>query len=139
MGFQFQGNGEFLWRLCKAIYLKSIAAGLAGDNNLKKNLIQEAVNYGEAAIVSNEASSEAHKWYAIVVGCRGEFVGIKEKILDGYEFKKHVDRAAELSPTDHTIQHLLGRYGNLANKKPKNGCRIIPSFVVQLFRNEVNW
>lgn len=107
---EFQGNGEFLWRLCKAIYLKSIAAGLAGDNNLKKNLIQEAVNYGEAAIVSNEASSEAHKWYAIVVGCRGEFVGIKEKILDGYEFKKHVDRAAELSPTDHTIQHLLGRF-----------------------------
>jgi hypothetical protein len=39
-----------------------------------------------------------------------EFVGIKEKIMDGYEFKKHVDRAAELAPHDHTIQHLLGRY-----------------------------
>ncbi|TRY78613.1 hypothetical protein TCAL_09484 [Tigriopus californicus] len=105
-----EGNSEYLWRLCKAIYLKSIAAGLAGDTNLKKNLIQEAVNYGEAAIAVNEASAEAHKWYAIVVGCRGEFVGIKEKILDGYEFKKHVDRAAQLSPTDHTIQHLLGRF-----------------------------
>ncbi len=43
------------------------------------------------------------------MGSRGEFVGIKEKILDGFEFKKHVDRAAELSPNDHTIQHLLGR------------------------------
>eukprot|EP00095_Tigriopus_kingsejongensis_P008957 maker-scaffold334_size202906-snap-gene-0.14 protein:Tk08957 transcript:maker-scaffold334_size202906-snap-gene-0.14-mRNA-1 annotation:"regulator of microtubule dynamics protein 3" len=103
-------NCEFLWRLCKAIYLKSIAAGLAGDTQLKRVLIIEAVTFGEAAVAANESSSEAHKWYAIVVGCRGEFVGIKDKILDGYEFKKHVDRAAELSPTDHTIQHLLGRF-----------------------------
>ena len=36
-------------------------------------------------------------------------LGIKEKILDGFEFKKHIDRAAELSPQDHTIRHLLGR------------------------------
>ena len=37
-------------------------------------------------------------------------MGIKEKILDGYEFKKHVDLAAQLAPNDPTIQHLLGRF-----------------------------
>ncbi len=30
--------------------------------------------------------------------------------MDGFEFKRHVDRAASLAPHDHTIQHLLGRF-----------------------------
>jgi len=68
-----------------------------------------AVEYGELALSIDENCSEAHKWYAIVVGSRGEYVGIKEKIKDGYEFKKHIDKAAELSPQDHTVKHLLGR------------------------------
>merc|ERR1719479_36287 len=33
-----------------------------------------------------------------------------QRILDGFEFKKHIDRAAELAPQDHTIRHLLGRF-----------------------------
>ncbi len=44
------------------------------------------------------------------MGSRGEFVSIKEKIEDGFEFKQHVDIAAQLAPADHTIQHLLGRF-----------------------------
>ena len=102
-------NSEFLWRLCKAIYLNASSLGVAGDTEGKQRLVLEAVTYGESAIRCNENSSESHKWYAIAVGSRAEFVGIKEKILDGFEFKKHVDKAAELSPHDHTIQHLLGR------------------------------
>ena len=64
----------------------------------------------QRAVDFNCNSSEGHKWYAIVVGSRSEYVGTKEKIEDGYEFKRHIDRAAELAPHDHTIQHLLGRY-----------------------------
>lgn len=67
------------------------------------------MDYGARAIAIDESSSEAHKWFAIVIGSRGEYVGIKEKIEDGYEFKKHIDRAAELAPQDHTVKHLLGR------------------------------
>ena len=36
--------------------------------------------------------------------------GVKEKILDGFEFKKHIDTAAELNPSDHITHHLLGRF-----------------------------
>ena len=35
---------------------------------------------------------------------------MKEKILDGFEFKKHIDTAAELNPGDHITHHLLGRF-----------------------------
>ncbi len=86
------------------------------------------MQHGQRAIDFNCNSSEGHKWYAIVVGSRAEFVGIKEKILDGYEFKKHVDRAAELAPHDHTIQHLLGRYDEAANSSSYSFASSIPMF-----------
>jgi len=103
-------NGEFLWRLCKSTYLMAVAMGLKGDQAKKQELIFRAVDHGERAIKNDDNSSEAHKWFAIALGSRGEYLGIKEKILDGFEFKKHIDKASELAPQDHTIQHLLGRF-----------------------------
>lgn len=61
-------------------------------------------------LCQNCCSYWIHLRYAIAVGSCGEFVGVKEKIIDGYEFKKHIEIASELAPQDHTIQHLLGRY-----------------------------
>jgi len=113
----YPSNPEFLWRLCKATYLvavregESSGGGQENDSSAKKQeMIFEAVAVGAKAIEADDSSSEAHKWYAISVGVRGEFLGIKEKILDGFEFKKHIDRASELAPNDHTVQHLLGRF-----------------------------
>lgn len=107
----YPGNPEFLWRLCKATYLVAVRCGEeSGDVKKKQEMIFEAVAVGAKAIEADEASSEAHKWYAIAVGVRGEFLGIKEKILDGFEFKKHIDKASQLAPNDHTVQHLLGRF-----------------------------
>lgn len=103
-------NPDYLWRMCKSMYLMAVVIGQEGDSAKKQSLIFEAVDYGLKAIEIDELNSEAHKWYAIVIGSRGEYLGIKEKILDGYEFKKHIDRAADLSPQDHTIRHLLGRF-----------------------------
>ena len=99
--------------MCKAIYFCSSFLPSKDPALTKKALIDEAVNHGERAVAANDLSANAHKWFAISVGSRGEFVGVKEKILDGFEFKRHVDRAAELAPQDHTIQHLLGRYRRL--------------------------
>ena len=74
------------------------------SKNVKKYILYFQI------VSCDETSSEAHKWFAIVLGSRGEYLGIKEKILDGFEFKKHIDRASELAPQDHTIRHLLGRW-----------------------------
>lgn len=54
-------NGEYLWRLCKALCLK---ASTFENNELKKKLIFEAVPIGERAIECSNNSSEAHKWCA---------------------------------------------------------------------------
>ena len=103
-------NAEFLWRLCKSTYLMAVAVGLDGNQTKKQELIFQSVDHGQRAIHIDDTSSEAHKWYAIALGSRGEYLGIKEKILDGFQFKKHIDKAAELAPQDHTIRHLLGRF-----------------------------
>ena len=105
----YSDNVEFLWRFCKAVYLVAVVMGQEGDMSKKQEMIFEAVDVGSKAIACDDNSSEAHKWYAIAVGIRGEYLGIKEKILDGFEFKKHIDKASELAPNDHTIRHLLGR------------------------------
>jgi len=103
-------SADFLWRLCKAQHLMSLTAGREGDNKKKQELVLAAVEDGKEALRLDELNGEAHKWFAIALGSRGEFGGVKEKILDGFEFKKHIDRAAELNPRDYIIHHLLGRF-----------------------------
>lgn len=107
---EYKNNPSFLWRLCKSQYLCSVLVGQDGDKDRKKELILEAINTGEQALKLNANNSEAHKWYAIALGSRGEFSGVKEKILDGFEFKKHIDLSAQLNPHDHITHHLLGRF-----------------------------
>ncbi len=80
---QLGRNSEFLWRLCKAIYLSAVQVGATSSSNglnspggansqldstdaacenAKRALINEAVAVGARAIQSDENSSEAHKW-----------------------------------------------------------------------------
>lgn len=55
-------------------------------------------------------SADFHKWYAILIGSHGMFLPTKAKIESGHKFRKHVDRALELSPNDPALYHLLGRF-----------------------------
>ena len=70
---EYNTNPSFLWRLCKAQYLNAVLAGQDGARDIKKDLIQEAVQSGERALDLDQRNSEAHKWYAISLGSRGEF------------------------------------------------------------------
>jgi len=104
------GCPALLWRLCKAQYLCAVLAGQDGAADIKRDLIEEAVQAGRRALELDEGNPEAHKWFAIALGSRGEFQSVKEKILGGFEFKSHIDRAAELNPADPVTAHLLGRF-----------------------------
>jgi len=99
-----------LWRLCKAHYLCSVLENQEDNKEEQRRLIMASIQHGEEALALDAANPEAHKWFAIALGSRGEFGGVREKILDGFEFKKHIDMAAELNPRDHITQHLLGRF-----------------------------
>ena len=58
----------------------------------------------------DDEKSEVHKWFAITLGSKGEYLSVKEKIADGFLFKQHLDRALQLAPEDATIHHLMGRF-----------------------------
>ena len=66
--------------------------------------------YASEALQLAPEDPECHKWYAIAVGSLSEFVGVQQKIQNGYEFKKHVDSAIKLKPGDPTLHHMLGRW-----------------------------
>uniref|UniRef100_A0A6M2DD14 Regulator of microtubule dynamics protein 1 n=1 Tax=Xenopsylla cheopis TaxID=163159 RepID=A0A6M2DD14_XENCH len=103
---QSNENAELYWRLAKVCYRLSIlASGQEREDWISKGLIN-----AEKALELNETNSECHKWYAILMGSRVEFLGIKDKIEEGFIFKKHVERALELNSGDPYLYHLLGRF-----------------------------
>jgi len=101
---------ELLWRLCKACHLMSSQYGAEGNKEKKNEFITKGVEFGQKALEVNKTNWKAHKWFAICVGARGELQSIKEKLMDGHTFKKHVDTAININPTDATLHHLLGRF-----------------------------
>ncbi|XP_066990984.2 regulator of microtubule dynamics protein 2 [Anabrus simplex] len=97
-----------LWRLAKASHFMAIEC----NENLekKKEYVLQGCSFAQQALELDDRNSEAHKWFAVLVGSRGEFMGIKGRIEDGFVFKQHVDRALTLHPTDPSLHHLLGRF-----------------------------
>lgn len=72
--------------------------------------VSAAYNYASQALELDDESAEVHKWYGILVGAKGEFLSVKERILNGTLFKAHIDKALEIKPKDSTLHHLLGRF-----------------------------
>lgn len=69
-----------------------------------------AFDYADKAIKMNDKIGDVHKWFAITLGSKGEFLSISDKIKNGFTFKEHIDKAVELNPKDATLYHLLGRF-----------------------------
>ncbi|KAK7076822.1 Regulator of Microtubule Dynamics, partial [Halocaridina rubra] len=107
---QYSENAELLWRLAKATRNMAAIQEKLGNNKEKETLIFEAYDFAEKALSFNKDHAEIHKWYAILAGARGEFLGIRERVQSGNVFKKHIDHALELNPRDSTLHHLLGRF-----------------------------
>ncbi|KAK7792371.1 hypothetical protein R5R35_007724 [Gryllus longicercus] len=105
---QCPDNVGLLCRLAKACH--SVGTCETEDAKRRREHILQGCAYAQKALELNDSNSEAHKWYAITVGSRGEFTGIREKISDGNIFKQHVDKALAISPNDSALHHLSGRF-----------------------------
>ncbi|CAN7983708.1 unnamed protein product [Ixodes hexagonus] len=107
---QYSKSAPFLWRMAKVTHLCGITAQKNGEVSRKRDLAFEAFAYAKEALAVDDKNAEVHKWYAITIGSLSEFIGVQQKIQNGYEFKEHVDIAAKLKPTDPTLHHMLGRW-----------------------------
>jgi len=104
---EFPENPELLWRIGKAHHKISTATD---DKLVKQENIEKGLAACHLALNLNSNIAEAHKWYAILIGLRSSFQPVKEKISDGFLFKKHIDAALALNPDDATLHHMLGRF-----------------------------
>jgi len=107
---EIEPNADLFWRLGRAQYDMAMLAGKEGNIDEKHRFMREAMGTCKKAVELNDDNAFAHKWYGIAVGNYVEFVGSKEKIELGYEYKKHIERAIELNPEDPSAYSLLGRW-----------------------------
>ncbi|CAL4061932.1 unnamed protein product, partial [Meganyctiphanes norvegica] len=103
-------NPQFLWRFAKATRNMAAIASKQGNTVEQKTLIFKAYEHIEKALPLDGNSADIHKWYAILAGARGEYLGVKERVKTGTVFKHHIDLALQLQPQDATLHHLLGRF-----------------------------
>lgn len=99
----FEGNSVCL--VFSALFLELCICSLSLMTS-----VFAAYNYAAQALQLDQESAEVHKWYGILVGAKGEFLGVKERIHNGTLFKVHIDKALEIKPKDSTLHHLLGRF-----------------------------
>lgn len=101
------GNVNLLWRIGKA-HLK--LSERSTDKSYIQNQIEKGVEACTKALELDPRCAAAHKWMAILIGGRGDFQSMKDRIADGHLLKQHVDKALELDPNDPSLHHMLGRF-----------------------------
>ncbi|XP_046683514.1 regulator of microtubule dynamics protein 1-like [Homalodisca vitripennis] len=107
---KFGDDDDILWRLAKTCYGLAIQYERMSNKEEYKEMIYKGVEYGQKAIDINEWNGNAHKWFAVCVGIRGQLQGVTGKLMDSQLFKIHLDKALTINPTDPTLHHLRGRY-----------------------------
>ncbi|XP_011310824.1 regulator of microtubule dynamics protein 1 [Fopius arisanus] len=100
-----EDNVDVAWRLARACFKN--AADLT-DTSRQDALVLEGMKICEKILEMEHV--EVHKWYALLVGLRSEYLPTKEKLKAGKVFEKHLNRALAMTPHDPVLNHLLGRF-----------------------------
>ncbi|KAJ8735505.1 hypothetical protein PYW07_007125 [Mythimna separata] len=108
---QDKGDIEVQWRICRALYNMSKESKY--DKQYKNNLVLQA--YDIIVKVLNETQDAqnhyaVHKWYALLLDAKSSLDGMKERIKQLENVKKHLDMAVSINPSDATILHMLGEW-----------------------------
>lgn len=94
-----------MWREARAIYKFS------GTNKAKKDgLIREGFELIKKALELDDKNYACHKWMAVLLDAKSELDGIKERVSQLENVKKHMKTAVDLNPSDPTNWHLLGNF-----------------------------
>ncbi|XP_076165250.1 regulator of microtubule dynamics protein 1 isoform X2 [Ptiloglossa arizonensis] len=97
---------EIMWRLGRALYkMAKTATEVEG-----KKMIYEAYDLILNALKIKEDHWAVHKWMSIILDSKCNYEGMKVRIKELYNVKKHMLRAIELNPTDATTMYMLGTW-----------------------------
>uniref|UniRef100_A0A8C6T2Q0 Regulator of microtubule dynamics protein 1 n=1 Tax=Neogobius melanostomus TaxID=47308 RepID=A0A8C6T2Q0_9GOBI len=99
-------DAEFLWRLARVTWDMSFLPDTTADK--KKQLFYESYECAKKALEKDEKCFAAHKWFAICLGCIGDYEGIKVQVENSYIIRDHLQRAIELNAEDVLSMFILG-------------------------------
>ncbi|XP_015186466.1 PREDICTED: regulator of microtubule dynamics protein 1-like isoform X2 [Polistes dominula] len=104
--YKHKEDVEILWRLSRVLYNLSKTA----NESEAKKMILEAYEYIQTAISIKEDHYAVQKWMSILLDSKSSLEGMKSRIQQLYNVKKHMLRAIELNPKDATTLYMLGNW-----------------------------
>ncbi|KAK7104150.1 regulator of microtubule dynamics protein 1-like [Littorina saxatilis] len=107
---KFAVKAEFQWRFAKILYYFSNVAGEEGNVVKKKDMMYKAKQAAQETINLDPNCPNGQKWFAITLGCVGDYEPTAERIKNAVVIKKHIQLAMQLNPKDPTPHHMLGRW-----------------------------
>ncbi|XP_045773775.1 regulator of microtubule dynamics protein 1-like isoform X1 [Maniola jurtina] len=99
---------EVKWRLCRVLY--NMAKDAKYDEQYKRAIISQAHEIITSELERNWDNFAVHKWYALTLDAKSSIGGVKEKIKQLENVKKHMDLAVTLNPNDASLLHMLGEW-----------------------------
>lgn len=73
-------------------------------------MTREAFKQISEALEKDENNFAIHKWYAILLDAKSNLDGMKERITQLENVKKHMIKAIELNQNDPTSRYILGKF-----------------------------
>lgn len=97
---------EIKWRIARALFNLSKST----PSPKKEEMVRESFQFATEALALNDNDFASHKWYSILLDAKSGLDGIKERVTQLENVKKHMKRALELNPTDATSWYILGQF-----------------------------
>ncbi|XP_059046625.1 regulator of microtubule dynamics protein 1-like isoform X2 [Achroia grisella] len=126
LAYYKDNNVDVQWRICRVLY--NMSKETKYDKTYRKELIMQAYNIISEQIVNNQAHFEVQKWYALLLDAKSSYDGIKERIRQLENVKKHMDLAVTLKPNDATTLHMLGEWCYQVTELPWHQRKIAETF-----------
>ncbi|XP_046662161.1 regulator of microtubule dynamics protein 1-like isoform X2 [Homalodisca vitripennis] len=99
---------EVLWRISRAQYKASQSSSVSDAE--KRQMIQEAYDSITKAMELNDSHWAVHKWMSVLLDAQSSYDGIKARVTQLENVKRHMLKAVELNPTDATTHYMLGSW-----------------------------
>ncbi|KAM3967665.1 regulator of microtubule dynamics protein 1 [Aphomia sociella] len=117
---------DIQWRICRVLY--NMSKEPKYDKAYRKELIYQAYNIISEQLNNHQAHFEVQKWYALLLDAKSSYEGIKERIKQLENVKKHMDLAVTLNPADATTLHMLGEWCYQVTELPWHQRKIAETF-----------
>ncbi|CAK1539918.1 unnamed protein product [Leptosia nina] len=103
-----KNNIEIKWRVCRVLY--NMAKQPKHDQAHKNELISKAYSIIAEEIEMHWDHFAVQKWYALILDLKSSNDGVKKRIEELKNVKKHMELAIALNPNDATLLHMLGEW-----------------------------